>query len=391
MVKRSRCWARRRQSPCNRDAPARVIACTLRPNTYLILVLALGLAGTSTLAWQHWQELVALRATSQAARDAGTALEARLADFRKRNLDLQAQLAAVRLASADAEAASADVKDKAVKDAATLVAVAGGARDAVGADGAPKKDDQLELLAALADMPEFQKLLALQQGGQVDTRYAALFKKLHLSPEETLRLESLLTEKQNAVADVMLAVHDQGLTGKDASAVTNQLLRAENQQINASIKDLLGPQRFGQYQTYEQTQPQRQTVDQLAQRLSYTNTPLTPAQSDRLVQVLASNATIKTVDPTTGQTVTVRPSTNPLPGSLTGLGIPSNNYAPITNTAVAKAESFLAPQQTAALAQMQQAQQAQQTINALVRGGSKPAAPAASPPPPPPIAKPPGK
>ena len=359
----------------------------VRPKTYrlAVVVLALAFAGATTLAWQQYQELVTLRATALAG-DERAAFEARLAELKRHNYDLQAQLAALQLAKTAAESAAdvaqarATARESAAVERAQLAALL--AKDS---GGASKQDEAFELLGALADTPEFQRLLALEQHGQVDAKYAALFRKLHLNPEDQARLESLLTDKQSAFADAMIAAHDQGLTGQDARALANAVASATQKDINASIKDLLGPQGFSQYQNYDRTLPQRAVVDQLAQWLSYTAAPLTTGQQDRLVQTLATTAAAPPRTPgantPNGKPV---PPVAPLPGALAGLGVGSVPSAPITTAAVAQSQSFLSPQQVAALQQMRQQQQAQQTLNNVLNGKA-PASPA------PPSAPKPGK
>lgn len=359
-----------------------VIVSILRPKIHglSVVVLALVFAGASTLAWRQYQELVILRAATLAG-DERAAFETRLAELKRHTNDLQAQLATLQLAknaaesAADVAQARATARESAAMERAQIAALL--AKDS---GGASKQDEAFELLGALADTPEFQKLLALEQHGQVDAKYAALFRKLHLNPEDQVRLETLLTDKQSAFADAMIAAHDQGLTGKDARDLANAVANATQKDINASIKDLLGPQDFNQYQSYERTLPQRAVVDQLAQRLSYTAGPLTTGQQDRLVQTLAATAAApQSIPGASAKNVKPVPPVAPLPGALAGLGIGSVPSAPITTTAVAQAQSFLSPQQVAALQQMRQQQQAQQTLNNVLNGKTpaSPATPAA--------------
>ncbi len=338
------------------------------------------LIAATVLAWHQYQELVVLRASALGG-DERAALERRLEEFRKHNFDLQAQLAALQLDKKldDTSAAeTAEARDAAKESAAAALAKLA-AITANDPEGMSKKDEAFELLGAMADMPEFQKLLALEQRGKVDAKFASLFRRLKLSPDEQARLATLLADKQSAFADAMIAARGQGLTGKDARQLANAVANATEKEINGSIKDLLGPQRFNQYQNFERTLPQREAVNQLAQQLSYTNTPLTPNQQDRLVQVLATtSATPKTItNAATGQTVVkTKPAQSiaPLPGALASLGIASAPSAPITTAAVAQSQAFLSPQQLAALQQMQQQQQAQQTLNTVLTGPKPPKA-----------------
>ena len=342
-----------------------VIPCTLRFNTYLIGALVLALAAVSVLAWRQQFELVQLRAAALGGGERA-ALRAQVESLQsdKQVDDSMADAVSQEKEEAKATAATALAK---------LAALA-----ASDADSQSKKDETFELLGALSDTPEFQKLLALEQRGKVDAKFAALFRRLKLSPEAQSQLETLLADKQSAYADAMIAAHEQGLTGKAARDLANTVANSTQKQIDGSIKSLLGPQGFNQYQNYERTLPQREAVNQLAQQLSYTASPLTVAQQDKLVQVLATTAAAPKVvaGSNAPPTKAVAPIA-PLSGTLANLGIGSAPSAPITNAAVAQSQTFLSPQQTAALSQMRQQQQAQQTLNRVLSG--KPATPAPKP------------
>ncbi len=360
----------------------------MRPKIAVLAILILALAGATSLAWQQYQELVSLRARTIDG-DERSALNATLADLRRRNRELEAQLAALRAGPLDAAASVAsDEKGKSAEAKAAALLANLVAQDSSAASPESKRDAELELLGALADLPEFQKLIALEQRGKIDAKYAALFRNLHLNPAQQQQLESLLADKQSAYADAMIAAHDQGLTGKDARDMALAVARATQKDIDGSIKSMLGPQDFNKYQNYERTMPQRETVNQLTQRLSYTTTPLTPKQQDQLVQTLASGTrdqmvAARAAAQATGQKVVPPPTTvAPLPGALGNMGIGSASSAVITPTAVARAQRILTSQQLSALQQMQQEQVAQQTLSKLIRTGvGKAPAPAPTPPP----------
>ena len=138
------------------------MSCTLRFKSFLLPVLVLALAVATALAWREYQELVVLRASALGDGERA-AFEARLVEFKKRNFDLQAQLAALSLGknSDDAAADTAAAKEAARENAAATLAQLA-LLTVKDADGASKKDDTFELLGAMADQPEFQKLLALE-------------------------------------------------------------------------------------------------------------------------------------------------------------------------------------------------------------------------------------
>ena len=343
----------------------------------------MALAGVTLLAWRQSRELVAGR-TMALNSDERAAFEARLAELRRRNRQLQSALAAVGSGSGGLEVASVAKKEAEVRKVDEVRLLASLAAGEAPPDS--KREEDLELLAALADLPEFQRMLALQQRGKIDAKFAGLFKKMKLSPEELTRLQGLLADRQNAFADAMLAARDQGLTGPDTRRVANDVARSTQKEITNSLKDLLGPQRFNQLQNFERTAPQRETVDQIAQRLSYTTTPLSTHQSDQLVQLLATSGPPPAAkNPASGRKNAVqeaRPAepVAALPGSVSGLGIGSTNTVVISSAALAQAQTCLSPQQIAVLQRLQQEQQAQQTLGNLLRNGTvtpPPKAPAA--------------
>ncbi len=120
----------------------------------------------------------------------------------------------------------------------------------------------------------------------------------------------------------------------------------------------MGDAGYAQYQQYQQTLPQRNVANQLAQSLSYTNTPLTPDQTEQMVSILAANTPASSNS--TGNNIRAN--------LATGLGFGGGGQtSPITNDAITQAQTVLSPPQVAALQQLQAAQQAQQQLNAAMR------------------------
>ncbi len=360
----------------------------MRLQTILILTFAALSAAVTALAWHQYVALEALRANALAGTDRAS-YEARIARLIQENQALQAKIAGARAAVDDDSASAAS---RTAHETETAHAMAN-AVATLNSNATPetKRQAELDLIAALSDLPEFQKLIAIQQRGAVDGKYAALFRKLQLTPEQQDQFATLLADKQSAFADALAAARDQGLTGKDARLAAKTVAQSSSQQIDASIKSLLGDQAYQQYQNYERTMPQRETVNQLAQRLSYSNAPLTPRQQDQLVQALASGArqdvaAARAQAAATGEKMT-RPITtmNGLPNALGALGINGTSGAVITPSGMAKAQTVLSPPQLATLEQLQQQQQAQLNLGKLVRSAARPApvpAPAPAPLPP---------
>jgi hypothetical protein len=354
----------------------------VRIRAYLVTFLFLALAGAISLAWQQSRELIALRSGMPGLKSR-SALEAQLANLREQNRALQAEIAAwqARLGAgygtvdSDEKEGSDIARDEAAlfQRLATLVSADGGFGS--------RRDEDLELLAAMADLPEFQRMLALHQRGRVEEKYADLFKRLRLAPGDLARLQTLLGDRQGAFADAMMAARSQGLTGREARELAGQVARTTQKEITESINDLLGPEQFKRLQNYERTAPQRETVGQLAERLSYTTEPLTVRQQERLVQTLAStdlrkasrtaNSTARAAgEPVTKTKAAPAAPIAALPGTVAGLGLGGGRSVAISSDAIVRAGTFLSPSQIAALQRMHQEQQAQQTIGNLLRNGT---------------------
>ena len=331
---------------------------TVRP--LLVLILGLFAATSVFYAWQQQKALRTARAAAEALEKERTELRKKLWDSERRRNELEAR----------ARPAGETGEPPAGATAAAAEAVA----------ALPPLPDgaMVGRFFNLMDNPDAQRLMALQQRGALDARYSALFRMLNLTPAQLEKFKDLLVEKRTAVADVMAAARLQGLTGRENRDELRQLVNDTQAEIDASIRSTVGEAAFQQYQNFEQTQPQRAVVGQLEQRLSYSGTPLTPQQSEQLVQVLAANST-----PSSGQgqaRVTVRSGANPA-------GMFFTNPAPISDQAVAQSATVLNPTQVQALQQIQQEQQAQSQLGQLMReqmrnrrsGGSATPTPATPP------------
>lgn len=379
------------------------------PKTYLIALLALTTIGGAVLSWQQYAELVELRAAAM-NKDERADLQKRVWELEKLNKQLRDQLAAQRPSGDDVEALLADAGDGPPE------------RRDRGGRGGPGGNpmQQLTALRDLMNKPEVQALMTVQQKAAVEARYAALFKNLNLTPEQAEKLKTILAERQTTMMDMMSAARDQGLDPRRDRDAYQKLMESARTDVNNSIKAVIGESGFAQFGGYEKTMPQRNVVNQLQQRLSTSDTPLTSAQAEQLVQILANNppATAPRTATTPGNPPTGDrgPGPNFLPGGGSGGGGPrgpdmgaigallggvmgggpggginlggGNAPAPITTTAVSQSQAVLAAPQVAALQQLQQQQQSQQQLTKIVtdtlaaQNAANPRPPGATPPPP---------
>lgn len=360
----------------------------MKLQTGLLVLLAATTLGGAVLAWRQYAELVELRAAAM-NRDERADLQKRVWDLEKQNRELQDRLAAQRPVDADAivaEAATTSRGDRAGR---------GDGREGRGGRGGPPVQ-QMNAIRDLMAKPEVQAMINLQQKAGIEARYATLFKNLNLGPEQVSQLTTLLAERTTTMQDVMAAAREQGINPRENPDAFRKLIADAQNDINSSIKSVIGDDGFAQLANYEQTLPQRNVVNELQQRLSYTSTPLTAAQAEQLVQILATNQPPRaTTSTSVATTDTPRPAGRGpggfeggfggpggrgpdfggmIAGVLGGGGIPMGGpdggrggaTAPVTPAAVAQAQTVLAPAQLTALQQIQQQQQAQQQLRQLV-------------------------
>jgi hypothetical protein len=184
--------------------------------------------------------------------------------------------------------------------------------------------------------------MALQQRGQISSRYAGLFRALGLPADKLAQFKDLLLEKQTVRNDVLLAATQQGINPLANPQEFRQLEASMQAEIDTKIKTTLGPNGFTEFQTYQQTQAQRGVIDQLQASLSYTATPLSTTQSDQMVEILGR--------------------TGPARG-----GSPTNSA--VTDATIAAAQGVLAPPQVQSLQEIQQQQQAGAELQRLMGRG----------------------
>jgi hypothetical protein len=321
----------------------------------VIAVLAVCIAAVAALAWHQYRELVQLRA--QIADDDIPTLKKQLADARKTINSLEDRLLAMR----GRRGPGAGENEGEGENAAANEQGRGG---------------RFGAFARMAGNPEFQKLMAIQMKGRIVQTYGALFKALNLSPEQLNQFQGLLADKQQAMLDVMQAAREQGISPRSDPDGFKSLVNTAINQSDTAIQQALGDAAYQQYQQYQQSLPERNTVNSLQQSLSYTQTPLTDDEASQMIGVLQQTQPQRAGNGTAG-------TTN---GGDGGPGVMAlingGGTARITDDSLNQAAGVLSAPQVTALQQIQQQQQAQQQMQKMMRAanqganGTAPSAPA---------------
>lgn len=310
----------------------------------VLAALAVFATTASVVAWKFYWKAAVLEAAAGGGEDPA-ALREQLADAERRRRTLEALVA--NRGSANAELGGGGPTEK----PAGTTPEAGRGR---GRGGPPSAE-----LQAVFDRPELQRLQALQQKAALDGRYGALFQSLNLGGEKLATFKTLLAEKDATMLDTMRVAREQGLDPRSDPEGFKKLVATTQAETDGAIKAALGDAAFAQYEQFQATQPQRAVVNQLQQSLSYTNAPLTAAQADQMVQVLAATTTV-----TAG---TERPGGRGGPTGGGGGGPGGGSAVVITAATVAQAQTVLTTPQVQALQEIQTLQVAQQEAQKILR------------------------
>jgi hypothetical protein len=308
-------------------------------NGILITLLFLAAAGGAAVAWHEYQEIQELRAAALRVSDTGA---------------LDRQAAARRLKELSDEIAG--LKGRIRDEAPAAVAQDGSSP----ADGAARRPRAGAGFMAVMSSPQFQRLMAIQQKGMLDGVYAPLFKALNLSPQQLDQFKNLMVQRQQAAMDAIQAAREQGINPRSDPAAFQQAVAQAQATVDSQIQAALGDSGYAQYQQYQATLPQRSTVNQLEQSLSYTATPLTDDQASQLIQILAQ------ASPSSGSSAA---QGNPMAALFPGGGPMGGGGARITQQAVTLAQGVLSAPQVQALQQLQQQQLVRQQMQQLMRAG----------------------
>jgi hypothetical protein len=336
--------------------------------SWLIVLFALTTVCGGFVAWRQQQEIAVLR-SAKIPRDERAEFQKRVWELEKANRELKNQ--AISRHEAGAEGSSVGPGSPAARSGANAAA-------------ANKADQKFDAMRDLLAKPEVQSLVQLQQRGQIETRYAALFRNLNLPPDQIAKLTGLLAERTASLLDVSAVARDQGIDPRSNPAAFQQMIAATQDEINRSIRSLIGDSGFEQLSGYERTFAQRNTVSDLQERLSYTSAPLTSSQADQLTQILATNPLVLPARVPTNAGATPKPPARAADlsgalGSLLAGGADAGRATSlISPAAVAQAQSVLSPPQLTVLQQLQQQQQAQIQLRKIVGETFSPSPPPAA-------------
>jgi hypothetical protein len=245
----------------------------------IVASLVLLSSSLAVVAWRQHLDFIVLKAAAQRIRFQAQARQRDMIETERR---LEAQLAAAQHdRSVAAEALARALDPKTEKHGQTAVGVVD------------------SWLAAMNDS-DTMRLMAIRQKGRIARNYAALFKRLNLTPDQIDQMTNLLLEKKESSMDAAVGAVQQDINPLENPGEFGDMVQAMRDDVEGQIKALLGDAGYEQYQQYNQTQARQNVVNDLQQLLGATDTPLTPDQTRLFQEVLSQGKTNQITDDVLG-------------------------------------------------------------------------------------------
>ncbi len=270
----------------------------------MILILAvLGLGAEVIVQQRTIAELranvAAVRQQSAAADDRGKREEQEVARLREKTEIFKTESETLRTklaAISPAEAAAAR--------AATAAAGAKPDGSPAGAEASKPGEASAggfgKAMAKMFTDPEMKKVMRQQQAVGIRMMYGDLAKELGLNTDELDQTLNLLTERQMEMTDKSMGLMDGSGDAAKQEAAGKEINAAREKQ-DRKLKELLGPQRFAQFESYEKTMGDRMMMQQYQQQFSISEQPLEETQRTELLKILndeRAKTPVTALDPT---------------------------------------------------------------------------------------------
>jgi hypothetical protein len=135
-----------------------------------------------------------------------------------------------------------------------------------------------KMLGNMLKDPEMRKAMEQQQRMGMDMIYGSLIKQLQLSPEQEKKFKDMLLAQQMDNMSQAGAMFEGG--GTDRAKVAQELAE-KHKQNQEQIKEILGEEKYAQYEDYNQTLGERMMLDQFGKTAE-----ISPEQSEQLLGIM---------------------------------------------------------------------------------------------------------
>jgi hypothetical protein len=135
-----------------------------------------------------------------------------------------------------------------------------------------------KMIGEMLKDPEMRKAMEQQQKLGLEMMYGSLFKELKLTPEQEKTFKDLLLGQQ--MENMSQATTMFGGAEEERSKIAQELAE-KNKQNQEQLKEMLGEEKYAQYQAYNQTLSERMMLEQFGKDVA-----LSPEQNEQLLGII---------------------------------------------------------------------------------------------------------
>jgi len=221
--------------------------------------------------------------------------EAAFAEISRERDGLQMQLHAEQRRATEAEGRAAGLKrdfDHLFSDKKSSAAPVSAAGFTTGPAMPAQGEGQWFFVKSPSDPVEARRQLRAFNGAAIDATYAALYRKLGLSPAQQEQFKALKLDNMESSSALFKAAaakspsHDRSTMQTMAEVINDQ----GAVELQASMRGAFGDGTAQAIEHYQSTLPARNVANQLASALFYSENPLTVMQAEQLVEIVADAA-----------------------------------------------------------------------------------------------------
>lgn len=161
-------------------------------------------------------------------------------------------------------------------------------------DAGKKPEAANKMMGGIADMmkdPAMRDMMKTQMRGQIETQYRDLFDLLDLDQGQRDNMGKVLAERQSSGMDIGLAL----MSGETLSPEEKKAKETEMKQLKekseAELKTLLGEEKYGEFERFEKSQPERMQLSTLNNQLRDKGLALSTEAESQLMDAMYQERT----------------------------------------------------------------------------------------------------
>ena len=114
--------------------------------------------------------------------------------------------------------------------------------------------------------------------------YGPFYQARQLSLAKIEQFEAAFLKRDEQLVDLEAA---QAALGPEVASAVAEFKKRVGQEFVATLRDVLGPEDWPHYQEFQRMAPARSVIKEMAANATFDRVPLTPAQSEQLMRVMA--------------------------------------------------------------------------------------------------------